>query len=255
MVGGAMALWVLAGATQLFINHLASHNHMVERSRAAQELRAAADVMARDLRRAGHWGGALAGVSVSPMANAYQRIVVAHPEAASAHLSYAYARDDGDDNNIVNTTGNNESFGFELRDGVVRTHVGGTSQELTDAGSLRVTGLSISPTYTEVSLGDRCFSADYSAAPRTAGCCRPHEGNATLCKPPVVRREGTRYQPDVGIAPGAGIVISPACPERVVRQYDIVVRGHARHPSTRHEIEASQSVLVRNDEVLGVVCP
>ena len=136
MVGGAMALWVLAGASQLVVNHLASHNRLVDSSRAVQEMRAAADVMARDLRRAGHWRGAVAGVAPSPRANAYRTVVVTSPEPSSAQLSYSYTRDEGDDNNIVNTAGNNESFGFELRDGVIRTSVGGSSQELTDTGSL-----------------------------------------------------------------------------------------------------------------------
>ena len=56
LVGLALALLVAAGGAALLTSQLREHRALVLESRLMQDLRTAADLIARDLRRAGHWG-------------------------------------------------------------------------------------------------------------------------------------------------------------------------------------------------------
>lgn len=252
LVGVALGLMVIASAGAWFVTQSASHTRLVESSRVSHELRASADVIARDLRRAGHWRAALRGVSLTPIANVYQNVSPSPQDGATPDVAYSYSRDDGADNNAIDTQGTNEAFGFELRDGVIRSRVGGTLQALTDSGSVHITRLQVTPRHLEISMGDRCYNASGTVA---TGCCRPHDGDASRCKPRVVERTGTGVMPPLGAAPTGSMRITPACPEMVVRRYDIVIRGRAASRVDEPEQEAMQTVLVRNDQVRATSCP
>ena len=61
LVGATIGLFLVGGAAKLFIDSIGDTRRMIIETRVNQDLRAAADLMARDLRRAGYWQGALAG--------------------------------------------------------------------------------------------------------------------------------------------------------------------------------------------------
>jgi type IV pilus assembly protein PilW len=55
MVGIAMGLFITAGAIKLFVDNLGSNRQLLLETRLNQELRTAADIVARALRRASYW--------------------------------------------------------------------------------------------------------------------------------------------------------------------------------------------------------
>jgi len=62
MVGVAVGLFVVAGATVAVSNQLGDNRRLMLETQIQQDLRATADLIAKDLRRAGYWGAAEAGV-------------------------------------------------------------------------------------------------------------------------------------------------------------------------------------------------
>jgi len=90
MIGVALGLFITAGAATLFVSNLTNSRRMLVEARMDQDLRAAADLMTRDLRRAGYWGDALRTTFVTAagttVANPYSAIV-----AAGSSIGYAYS--------------------------------------------------------------------------------------------------------------------------------------------------------------------
>jgi len=123
-------------------------------SRLMQDLRAAADLLTRDLRRAGYWGEATAAMwqpaTSTPAANPY--IAIAPAAAASDTVSFRYSRDSSE-NNAVDL---NEQFGFRLRKGVIEMLLGSGWQAMTDAGTMVVVSFSVTPAVQEIVLQDLC---------------------------------------------------------------------------------------------------
>lgn len=155
LVGVAIGLFIAATGTTLLASNLRESRSLLVEARLMQDLRTAADVIARDLRRAGYWGSAAAGVwstgANSVQANPYA--AVAPSTAASDTVSFRYSRDATENNNIDT----NEQFGFRLRNGVIELQLGaGNWQALTDAGTLTVTAFSVTPTVQDVSLASSC---------------------------------------------------------------------------------------------------
>jgi len=76
--------------------------------------------------------------------------------AASDAASFRYSRDTVE-NHAVDS---NEEFGLRLRNGAIELLLGaGNWQSLTDAGTLRVTRFSVTPTTQELSLQAHCTAA------------------------------------------------------------------------------------------------
>ena len=154
LVGLALGLLVLASAATLLTNHLREHRALLLEARLMQDLRTAADLVARDLRRAGHWGDAAAGVwspAQAALSNPYAALAPAG--AASDAASLAYSRDTTE-NQLLD---GNEQFGFRLRNKAIELQLGsGNWQALTDATLLAVTTFSITPLLDEIELGALC---------------------------------------------------------------------------------------------------
>jgi type IV pilus assembly protein PilW len=132
-----------------------------------QDLRAAADLIARDVRRAGWWGAAEQGLwqgnAPAAAANPYAAVV---PDAASApvaQVDFAYSRN-AEDNAVDDDA---ERFGFKLEGGAIKTLLGGTWQSLTDTNVLEVTTFAV------------------TAQPQTVqqACYRECAGGGTACWP------------------------------------------------------------------------
>jgi type IV pilus assembly protein PilW len=160
MVGVAIGLLIVGGATKLMVDNLASNRVLLLETRVNQDLRAAADIIARDLRRAGYWESATSGVwgtgATSVTANSYSAWGAASTTSTSTSVNYAYARDT---NNAVD---NNEKVGFQLATvsgvGVLQIQDGLDSgwQSLTDPTTVDITGFSVTMTPQSRDLSSYC---------------------------------------------------------------------------------------------------
>lgn len=163
MIGVAIGLIVLSGALSLFSTNLNASRRLQAETRLNQDLRAAADMVARDLRRAGYWGNAIQGT----LAQGVGSVTVANPysavAAASANVGYAFSR--GIENDTLDTI---ETFGFRLQSGVVEMQTSaGAWQGVTDPTAVNVLDFTITPTTTALPLGHLCPK---TCAPNAAGC-------------------------------------------------------------------------------------
>jgi prepilin peptidase dependent protein B len=170
MVGVAIALFIAATGATLLAAHLRESRSLLLEARLMQDLRSAADIVSRDLRRAGYWAAATDGVwaagTTHVAANPYTAI--APGAAASDAVSFRYSRD-ATENNVVDS---NEQFGFRLRSGAIEMQLGaGGWQALTDAGTLNVTEFRVTPSVQEIDLQGFCAAA----CPSGSTSCPPHQ--------------------------------------------------------------------------------
>jgi len=161
LVGMVIALIVAAGALKLLAGQLDGNRRLLLEARLHQDLRAASDLIARDLRRAGYWQSALQGTRWPAQPNPYGAMSPAGT-AAAASTSYSYSRD-AIENDALD---GNESFGMRLNAGALQLLEGaGGWQQLTDAGTVLVTALSITPQTRAIGLGHLCSPACTPADP------------------------------------------------------------------------------------------
>ena len=150
MVGGTIGLFILAGATMVATTQLADNRRMLLENQVNQDLRAALDIITRDLRRAGYWAQATSAVWASDtstaLANPYQKVT-----STSSQIEYLRSQDERVrcsgkvlcDNGQVD---NDERAGFRLSssgntiDMLVSV---GNWQALTDASVMKITNFSI----------------------------------------------------------------------------------------------------------------
>lgn len=154
LVGLALGLLVVAGGGALMASQLREHRALILEARLMQDLRTAADLIARDLRRAGYWGDAGAGAwTEAAQARANPYAALAPDAAASDAASLRYSRD-AIENHIVD---GNEQFGFRLRNRAIEIQLGnGNWQALTDATLLAVTQFVITPRQEVIALAAAC---------------------------------------------------------------------------------------------------
>ncbi|MEY8878424.1 MAG: PilW family protein [Leptothrix sp. (in: b-proteobacteria)] len=225
LVAIALGLFVTASVATLVVSQLNEQRLLLQEARLGQDLRATVDLIARDLKRAGHWGSAERGIwsgqSGAPPANPYAGL---HPAAGTAattaatSLGYRYSRDVSE-NQVADS---NEAFGFrinantnafELRlaGNAVVPGTGDQWQALTDPALLRITRWQVQHELRSVSLLSHCAEPTCPAS-------------STTC-PPVWQRHVVRI--------------------------DLEARD-ARDASVRRSL--ATEVLLRNDEVSGS-CP
>jgi prepilin peptidase dependent protein B len=160
MLGLAIGLFIAAAGGTLLVGQLRESRALLLDARLTQDLRTAADIVTRELRRAGYWGHA--GTGVNPYA------ALAPGAAASDAVSLRYSMDAAEND----TLDSNEQFGFRLRGGAIELQLGaGNWQALTDAGTLTVTGLRITPETQDVSLASLCTTTCAAGS----GVCPPHQ--------------------------------------------------------------------------------
>lgn len=151
LIGCAVGLLVAGGATRLFVEHLRDSRRLLLEARLHQDLRAAAALVARDLRRAGFWQQALAATVPPRRANPYRDIAPATGAGTDA-TTYSFSRDTTE-NDLVDL---NEATGFRLSQGTLQTLNGGSWQALTDPAVLRVTRFVVTPQRLTIPLGHLC---------------------------------------------------------------------------------------------------
>ena len=176
MVGAAISLFIAAAGAALLANNLRENRALMLEARLTQDLRTAADLVSRDLRRAGYWGRATEGVwtagATRVAANPYAALAPA--AAASDAISFRYSRDA----TVMQNVDANEEFGFRLHRGAIEMQLGaGNWQALTDIGTLSVTTFSLAPSVQDISLESFCARP---CAAGSAAACPPHQAVRTF---------------------------------------------------------------------------
>lgn len=157
MVGITVGLFLIGGALSLFVSNIQNSRRLLVEARMNQDLRAAADLITRDLRRAGYWGNAVqgtiaSGTGTTTTANPYAAVA---PSAAASTITYNYSQDATENN----TLDDNEQFGFRLQNNVIqmRTAANTSWQAVTDPNVLEVLELKIDDSgSTTIGMGSIC---------------------------------------------------------------------------------------------------
>lgn len=238
MVGIAVGLFVVGGATKLFVDYVTSNKTLLLETRVNQELRVAADLVARDLRRAGYWTNATAGVwspgSTSAVPNPHAQNGGEVTSTANS-VSFTYARN-GD-----NTLDSNEYGGFrqrlvsgvnvlEMQDGQ------GNWQAVTDPGTVNVTGFvvtSIAPALTN-------NLSSYCSCLSTLSCTNNNDPTGAI----------DIANPTFGVVPP---LTTRGIPTLLIHSFDIVLTGQSVTDSTIQRT-IRENVRVRNGRFTGY-CP
>jgi prepilin peptidase dependent protein B len=223
MIGLALGLFVVGGGLLMLAGFTDENRRLLLEARLNQDLRAASDVVTRDLRRAGYWNAAHTGVWATggpavPPQNPYSRmdgtgcaaanLNQATTTVASAALCYAIEATIDATPGAIDA---NERFGFELDGGVIYTVADGVArQALTDSKSIAISDLVITPSSQVLDASSFC----------RAGCVA---------------------------GPGVN------CPQVVVREYEVLIKGNLPGDATTNRFLRS-NVRIRNDHV-GGQCP
>jgi len=161
MVGVTIGLFILAGTTMMLTTQLGDNRRLLLEAQMQQDMRAAADMIARDIRRAGYWAQAYRQVwpddpDAPPMANPYRVMTPAAAANGSTSVVYDRSTDEergnmiGTDDNAVDGVagvagGTREQVGFQLNElrQTIDYLVGNGWQALTDPAVMRVTQFSL----------------------------------------------------------------------------------------------------------------
>lgn len=191
LIGVAIGLFILAGASAMFVSNVTNSRRLLIEARINQDLRATMDLVTRDLRRGGYWGNSLAGTLAtgSPsvtQANPYSTVEL----PGSSQINYTYTRDATENDALDAGT---EQFGFKLNTTThaIQMNLGGTWQTLTNTDILSIpdTGFAITPTETTIDIRAAC---------------------AKTC---------------------TDTLLAPSCPRVQVRTYNIVLTGTSKTDS------------------------
>jgi type IV pilus assembly protein PilW len=159
MVGLTVGLMVTAGAISLFATNVSQSRRVVANARLEQDLRNIADLITRDLRRAGYWGNAIkgtvaVGAGAATTANPYVSVSPSSSDT-DGQIIYSFSRGTEDD-----AKGDEETFGFRRNseDGSVEMQTGkDTWKKLNDPNYTTITSLSLSDASpASIPLGYRC---------------------------------------------------------------------------------------------------
>jgi type IV pilus assembly protein PilW len=158
MVGIALALLVAAAATLLLASNIGENRRLLLEARLTQDLRSAADLITRQMRRTGHWGAAatlgLWSEGAPALPNPYAALT---PDAGTTDTIALRYSQDSSENNAVD---DNEQVGFRLRSGVLEAQLGDRNwQALTDASTLVVTLFRLQPRVQTATLEPICVCA------------------------------------------------------------------------------------------------
>jgi type II secretory pathway pseudopilin PulG len=170
MVGVAVGLIVVAAASLLMTSQLVENRRLLMETQLQQDLRAAADIMTRDLRRAGSQPelGALGLIWYPGATGTSSNIRARNFSAGSTTINFEY--EPGGTTAI--------RFGYELLDGVIRARMGasGGFQELTDKRVMVVDSLTFD-------------ARNASATPVRLPCSKPCPDTTNNCWPTYEVRE------------------------------------------------------------------
>jgi type IV pilus assembly protein PilW len=238
MVGFAVGLFIVGGATKLFVDYLTNNRKLLIETRLNQDLRAAADLVVRDLRRSGYWRNASAQLWVPNSTNTggtytpnpYRTVSVTGTgtcpssdlgvtlTASGSQITYGYATDAND------ALDSAEQHGFKVESGALKMQNGLSNwQAITDVNSLTVS-LNICQYDQEVALSGSC------------PCLTATTG--TICTSSDFALGGTRYS---------------TRPRATISTYTVTLTGTYPNDTTIKRT-ISETVRMRNDDTQGT-CP
>jgi type IV pilus assembly protein PilW len=139
MVGVAVGLFIVAAATMLISTQLVENRRLLVETQLQQDLRATADIVTRELRRAGARDSeSVAGIwYLGTNATPNTRADVSPTGGPATSVSYRYYRDALRDAPLS---------GFTLDGGILKSNIAGSGdQELTDARVLKITDFTVTP--------------------------------------------------------------------------------------------------------------
>jgi prepilin-type N-terminal cleavage/methylation domain-containing protein len=133
MIGMAVGLFVVAGAATVASTQVVENRRLLLETQVQQDLRAAADIITRELRRAGYdshpegkvWSAA--GGASQPLPNSKAGLVLGQ---GGDVVTYRYDRPSATPL---------ASFGYRLSNHTIKQRIGATVQDLTDPRTLKVT--------------------------------------------------------------------------------------------------------------------
>ncbi|MGZ8259558.1 MAG: prepilin-type N-terminal cleavage/methylation domain-containing protein, partial [Caldimonas sp.] len=165
LVASAIGLVVVAAAGSVVASHHTAARRLQTEVRLMQDLRATAELVARDLRRAGHWSGAASAVRLGDApATANPHAAIAPASAASSSAALRFATGAGD----AGVVADDDRFGFRLRGGAIEMQLGARNwQALSDPTTLVVTTFSVEPRVEETVLEAFC---DRPCSPGSTTC-------------------------------------------------------------------------------------
>lgn len=184
MVALALGLFLIGSGATLVLSQLAGQRQLLLESRLHQDLRAVADLILRDLKRAGYDGAAQDSLwhpgGSTPTGNPYAGTSPA-PGTTATSLGYAYSRDAREDHTVSST----ERFGLRLNTSTraLELRLAGAAlqpatsdnwQALTDPARVRITHWQVAVQDQRVDLLGQCgvpvCPAGGSTAPGGATC-------------------------------------------------------------------------------------
>jgi len=228
LVGLAISLMLMAGAFAMAGLQVGAHHRLLLELQVQQELRATAELILRDLRRAAFWDRPQDALwqadAPAPARNPYADIEVGD---TGKRVTYSFARD----GSSPDGASVREVAGFRWSDGRIDQLVAGRYQPLTDPAVLRVRAFDLRVESQARSLSDAC-----------AGACPP--GTSPPAPPPA--GGGGSSSSDSGGASACG-------PAIVARLVELVIDAEAVHDRRVRQQLTARS-LVRNDALTGG-CP
>jgi type IV pilus assembly protein PilW len=142
MVGLALGMFVVAGASVLMTNQLADNRRLMLETQMHQDLRAAADLIARDLKRAYWWYAPETSVwrpgFATQISNPYAASSPAISVAATDNMTYSISSASSliPEDNSVDVS---DQYGFQLMNYVIEMKRGaGGWQAMTDVNTMKI---------------------------------------------------------------------------------------------------------------------
>jgi type II secretory pathway component PulJ len=144
MIASALGVFLLLGITSMYIGTITTNADLLMTERLEQELHAAMDLMHRDLHRAGSDGRPSRVYSGQSNPFALGSTSAYPGEDSNSCITFSY---DLDQDGNLDTSGNDERFGFRLKSDAVEMRRNGQAcsgadwEAITDTGMTRVTAL------------------------------------------------------------------------------------------------------------------
>ena len=151
MIGIAIGLFIVAGATLMLTTQLGDNRRLLLEAQVQQDMRAAADMVTRDIRRAGYWAQSYRQVwpAAGAVSNPYTRMVPTDAPLGTSSIEYDRSTDEegrliGSDDNGVDAEADRPrervGFRFNATNKTIDYQVGANNwQALTDKEVLNVT--------------------------------------------------------------------------------------------------------------------
>jgi type IV pilus assembly protein PilW len=165
LVATAIGLVIVAAAGSVVASHQQAARRVQSEARLMQDLRTTAELVGRDLRRAGRWAAAASAVRQgdAPVA-ANPHVAIAPASAPASAVALSFSTHEGAESAIDD----DDRFGFRLRAGAIELQLGARNwQALSDPATLVVTAFEVEPRVDEIDLGTFC---ERPCAPGNASC-------------------------------------------------------------------------------------